>query len=121
MSDADALRDPFRENIDKLAAAVEGQTPADAEAVPATRNKQHVLWMIGGICAVAIAAVEIGLIARSDIGDTPSPPARIVHAIKDDSCLARTSAFVDAVARWTDLHGAPPKSLASLTPDFVPF
>lgn len=114
-------QDPFRQSIGQLATAIEDRPLQQVDEAPQTHSNRQVYWLIAGLCAVVIAAVEVGVMMRSDAADVPAPPPQVESALQNNSCLARTRAIVNAVGRYADAHGGPPPTLATLGPQYLPF
>lgn len=85
-------QDPFRQSIGRLATAVEERPRQQVEEAPRTHSNRQVYWLIGGLCAVVIATVEIGVMMRSDTADVAAPPPQVEGALQNDACLARARA-----------------------------
>ena len=121
MSHESDPQDPFRQSIGQLATAIEERPAQEVDVAPKTHSNRQVYWLIGGLCAAVVAAIEIGMMVRGDSADAPTPPPQVESALQNNACLARTRAVVNAVGRYAEAHGGPPPSLNALGSQYLPF
>lgn len=111
--------DAFDATVASLAGEIERRPAIEVPVVPAARSRRAVAWLGGGLLALLIAAIEIGILLSADDRPAPPPPPAVTATLARDACMARLNTVLVAIERYTIERGRPPVQLAQLVPTYL--
>jgi hypothetical protein len=113
--------EPTRTNFGNVALQLADEIRKDlkrpVEQAPATKSARQLYWLVGSVVALAVVAIEIGVLIESD-ADIESTPAAAL-AVYQTPCALRMAAITDAITAYANAMGQLPPDLNALRPAYL--